>query len=307
MKKKECFMGIWLCLLLASCSTSGQADQDLEGRVGQGIQRTNQIEETASDESQPYDTQYGEMSTEEEAAYVKAYTEFLLDENMEPGHDFPIRGYYLLDLNFDKIPELGILHDSGGSMGGYFTFFYFDGKEITAVLNERGEAERISNYTEVLADYEQKKVYLLKEMYLLVGNSNGTYGYVREIKSEDQVPCVYDLINLEVDPEGDLDELAKIYLEKDYFSEEDFLTAPELEDYLITQYYSEKEWIDITPAEYLERKRELIPETNSFVDLRDQAAYYLGGNYDEDGFYTDVRMGEEEINQLFGHFAEALK
>ena len=58
------------------------------------------------------------------------------------------------------------------------------------------EQARVSNYTQVLADFEQKKVYLLKEMYLLQGNVNGTYGYVREIKSEDQCLCVYDVLDL---------------------------------------------------------------------------------------------------------------
>ncbi|MCM1536765.1 MAG: hypothetical protein NC126_12680, partial [Clostridium sp.] len=99
-----------------------------------------------------------ESENSENPAYVEAYTEFLSRETIDEGYDFPIRGYYLFDLNFDEIPELGILHDSWGSMGGYFTCYYFDGNGITPVLNDRGEPVQISNYTQILADYEQEKV-----------------------------------------------------------------------------------------------------------------------------------------------------
>lgn len=87
------------------------------------------------------------LKDDENPAYLEAYTEFLLDEDINQGQDFPIRGYYLLDLNFDGTPELGILHDSWGSMGGYFTYYYFDGEKITEILDESGEPARTSNDT----------------------------------------------------------------------------------------------------------------------------------------------------------------
>lgn len=246
-----------------------------------------------------------EIRNNESPAYVKAYTDFLLRENIDEGYDFPIRGYYLFDLNFDEIPELGILHDSWGSMGGYFTCYYFDGNGITAVLNDRGEPVQISNYTQILADYQRKKVYLLKEMYLLQGNENGTYGYVREIKSEGQVPCVYDILNLEVDQQSDL----RSHFGTQYAGEDAFLLAPELEDCLITQRYSGDGWVTISSSEYLKQKRELIPEENSFVDLRDGDLNYLGANYDDNGglLYTDVKMKKEEVEELFRRFEQSLK
>lgn len=85
----------------------------------------------------------------------------------------------------------------------------------------------------------------MKEMYLLQGNENGTYGYV----------------------------------------------------------------IDISPEESLKQKRELIPEENCFVDLRKGDLNYLGANYDDNGdlLYTDVRMGKEEMEQLFSRFAQSLE
>ncbi len=271
------------------------------------------------------ETVSGELSSEEkteswddgEPAYVKAYTEFLLAADIDQDGAFPIRGYYLFDLNFDDIPELGILHDSWGSMGGYFTYYYFDGNGITAVLNDQGEQARVSNYTQILADFEQKKVYLLKEMYLLLGNENGTYGYVKEIKSEGQNPweydvmtvhheslAIHDILNLEVDQGRAFD-----YIEKEHNSEDGFLSDSDLEDCLITQCYMGEEWIDISSDEYLKQKRELIPEENDFVDLLEGASNYLGANYDDNGdlLYTDVRMGKEEIEQLFRRFAQSLE
>ena len=281
MKRSMCFLGVVLCLFLGFCfifvKTSSKASPSQE--------------ET-------------ELRHDDKASYEKAYTEFLLNANIDEEHDFPIRGYYLLDLNFDDIPELGILHDSYGSMGGYFTFYYFDGDGIKAVLDDKGEQARVSNYTQILADIEKKKVYLLKEMYLLQGNDNGTYGYIKEIKSEGQAPCVYDILSLEVNQESDLG----IHFGTQYEGEDDFLSDPELEDCLITKRYSEKEWIDISLSEYLKQKRNLIPEENSFVDLREGDLNYLGANYDDSGnlLYTNVKMEKEEIERLFGHFKQSL-
>ena len=308
MKRSMFFGGGVLCLFLVFLCIFVKNSSD----QGENVSREIQIEETAHDEA------FGEILSEESLsgeetepwddeipAYVKAYTEFLLYADIDQGHDFPIRGYYLFDLNFDNIPELGILHDSWGSMGGYFTYYYFDGNEIKAVLNDRGEPARVSNYTQVLADFGQKRVYLLKEMYLLQGNENGTYGYVREIKSEDQVPCVYDILSLEVDQGSDLSS----HFETQYKGEDSFLSDLDLEDCLITQHYMGKEWIDISSDEYLKLKRELIPEENSFVDVREGDLNYLGANYDNNGdlLYTDVRMEKEEIEQLFRRFAESLE
>lgn len=250
-----------------------------------------------------------EISADEMPAYVEAYTKFLLYEDIDSDPGFPIRGYYLFDLNFDDIPELGILHDSWGSMGGYFTLYYYDGNGISKILNDGGEPVRISNYTEILADYEQKKVYLLKEMYLLQGNENRTYGYVREIGSEGQVPCVYDILNLYVDQEKAMERILAGNYGNRHENEDGFLLDSELEEYLITQRYSKEKWIPISSSEYFELKRELIPEENSFVDVRlNEDLQYLGGaNFGEDGFLMDVKMEKEEIVELFSRYMESVE
>ena len=54
---------------------------------------------------QPVAQRNSELLLDEMPAYVKAYTEFLLHEDIDPDSLFPIRGYYLFDLNFDDIPE----------------------------------------------------------------------------------------------------------------------------------------------------------------------------------------------------------
>ena len=144
-------------------------------------------------------------------------------------------------------------------------------------------------------------------MYLLVGNENGIYGYVREIKSEGQVLCVYDILNLEVDQEKAMERIFADASGMQHKNEDGFLLDSELEEYLITKCYSEEEWIPISSSEYLELKRELIPEDNSFVDVRDGDLNYLGGaNFDEDGFPTDVKMEKEEIVALFSRYMESV-
>ncbi len=236
-------------------------------------------------------------------SYFLAYQDFLLSAEIDQGSDFPIWGYYLFDMNFDGIPELGVLHDSGGSLGGYFTFYRYDGKEIIpAVLNEDESPIQISNDTQILADYDSEKVYLLKEMYLLIGNTNGTYGYIREISDENGVLYCNNLLNLEVD----CDTNVEICYEIQHDCEDDFLSDRSIAAYFITESYSDGVWQKILPEEYLAKKRELIPEENSFVDIRDTEVYFLLCNsvYELTDDFHNRRMTKEEIEVLFKKWIE---
>lgn len=241
-----------------------------------------------------------------ESSYFQAYKDFLLNTEVDQGSDFPVWGYYLFDMNFDGIPELGVLHDSGGSMGGYVTFYRYDGQKIVpAVLDKDGNPVQVSNYTQILADYDSGKVYFLKEMYLLIGNTNGTYGYIREITDENGILYCNNLLKLEVDCYID----AEIDSEIQHDQEDDFLSDKSIAQYLITEFYSDGAWESILPEEYLARKRELIPEENSFVDIRSTDAYVLlcGSVYelmDDDGNFHNRRMTEEEIDTLFEKWIE---
>lgn len=282
-KIKRMLLGGALCLAALALLIINRFDE------AENIEQQVQEKETIVDDSAA------------EPAYVKAYTEFLLNVDDSQQEGFPIRGYYLFDLNFDGIPELGIWRDSWGSMGGYFNYYYFDGEKIAAVVDEEGEPKRISSYTQILADFEKKKVYLLKEMYLLIGNENGTYGYVREIRWDGETPCVYDILDLEVDCGWEIVGSGSAQHE----CEDEFLADPNLEDCLVTRRYLENEWVGISSAEYLKLKRELIPEENAFVELRrEDFGLFCESNRDEIGGPTDVRMTEEEIEQLFERYEE---
>ena len=234
----------------------------------------------------------------------QVYKDFLLNTEIDQGSDFPIWGYYLFDMNFDGIPELGVLHHSGGSMGGYFTFYRYDGQKIIpAVLDKDGNPVQVSNYTQILADHDSGKVYFLKEMYLLRGNENGTYGYIREITNENGILHCNNLLKLEVACDFD----AEIAYEIQHDREDDFLSDKLAAEYLVTESYAGGAWEQILPEEYLARKREMIPEENSFVDIRNTDAYVLLCDsvyelMDDDWNFHNRRMTEEEIDTLFEKF-----
>lgn len=229
--------------------------------------------------------------------YIQAYSDFLLNASIDEGHDFPVRGYYLFDLNFDSIPELGVFHDSGGSMGGYFAYYCFDGETIVPIVDSTNQHVQTSNYTQIMADLEHKKVYFFKEMYLLQGNTNGTYGYVREIIQKDNMPYVYNILSLQVNQESNLE----AHYHKDYRCEDDFLSDPELDDCLITKLYSEGKWTEISSAEYLRLKMEMLPADNSFVDLRDAdiSVFAQEPIIDDNYEYVEMKITAEEIETLF--------
>lgn len=238
------------------------------------------------------DNAVSKQNIEINKTYFQAYRDFLLSADIDSCHDFPIYGYYLLDFNFDRIPELGVYHHSGGSMGGYFTFYCFNGEDIVpAVLDKDGEPVQISDYTKILANYDDRKIYLLKEMYLLTGNMNGTYGYLREITSNDNVLYCSDLLRLDVDYEQAMEiELANGIIQ--YDSEDDFLSDSSIAKCLLTESYENGNWVKISPQEYRIIKRRLIPEENSYVNLLDTDVYMLLRE-------CDIQITEEEINSLF--------
>ena len=290
---------IWLllCFMMISCNKSWQNSYVPAVKESQAMPSANIGMSVCADEMlAPDKISYSDNG---QPAYVQAYTDFLLnlDNNR---NDFTIWGYYLFDLNFDRIPELGVLHDSGGSMGGYFRFYYFDGNEIVPVFNDCNESARYSSYARILANNANGKVYMLKEMYLLEGNENGLYGYVREIVDQNGLLYVCGILNLSVDQTSVMNKSIK----KSYGGEDTFLSDAELEDCLITQYYSGGEWHEISSSEYLKIKRELIPVGNSFVDLLDTdicVTLYHEGEYkigdDDENKYK--RITAEEIDALF--------
>ena len=212
--------------------------------------------------------------------YYSAYKEFMLSyPTVDEENEFPVYGFYLVDMNFDKIPELAVRHHSGGTLGGYFLYYYFDGEEVRPVLDGFGEPARSmdNDWVKMLADFENNKVYILKEMYESGGNDNFAYGYVREIIT-DENGAVSMMYILETDVEQ-------------------------------SRIFADGEWYDISPVDYIEIKLGLIPEDNEFIDLFETELfcllyeYPMGIGEDEENYR---QIAEEEINVLFNAWLESL-
>jgi hypothetical protein len=243
-------------------------------------------------------------ATANEEAYIAAYKDFLLNHDFTDDNGFPVFAYYLFNMDFDRIPELGVLYHSGGSLGGYFTYYRFDGNGIVPILNNEGTPVSCSDQTLILGDAGNNKTYLLKEMYLLQGNENGKYGYVREAISRNGVLSVLDVLDLCVDEKSDIN----MYSDNSYFYEDDFLSDSELDECLITRYLSNGEWKEITSEEYLKLKRELIPAADMFIDLLDSnvcitmydSIYEASAN----GEYQNVLITADDVEELLSKWLQ---
>lgn len=221
--------------------------------------------------------------------YVDAYTKFLLNSDNYKGDDdaFPVFGFYLIDMNFDKTPELAVLHDSGGSMGGYFQYFQFDGKQIVPILDVDGSKVYCSNYTHALIDNKNKKIYFLKEMYHLQGNENGSNGYVRKIITQNGIPVFQDILDLEVNQDIDIEK----YDTTNDSSENDFLNNVKLKGCLITKYNSNGTWKKISTKEYLRLKQKYLGDMNNYADLYEVGVHYYF--FDSESQFFDYYFSDD--------------
>jgi hypothetical protein len=291
MKKFNFVYGLLLCVILSSCYATQQSTTNTSVKMYQEPLSMGENYVTSCSE-----TTFSESI--EQLTYIQAYTDFLLNSDIDPNDHFPIGGYYLIDLNYDNIPELGVLHDSMGSMGGYFNFYHFNGDSIVPIQS------RYSNYTQILGDSKNKRVFFLKEMYLIQGNDNGTYGYVGEMmEQEDGTPYMHRILELEID-QNRVSEAP----ENRHLDEDDFLSDVMFDEILITQGFFDYEWEDISSNDYLKLKRKLIPVENDYVDLRDTNAYYLAST-DEmidvmDGKLKKINIDYNDINILFSKWLE---
>lgn len=315
MKKIICLCAVLLCLLTtASCHHPGEASTSGPALESSSLPPSSEAPSTtlaAPSTRARIETTTSKpliLSGRKNRPYFKAYAEFLLhsDTNMEEDPGFPIFGYYLIDLNFDRIPELGVYRDSGGTLWGYFTFYGFDGKKVVPVLDDTGKPARSSTHTQILADKKNQRVYLFKEARLLGGNDDGLYGYLHEIRNRNGVPCVHYILNLEVS--------AGCALEKqieDQHEEDAYLTNRKLEACLLTQRWSDGKWKEISSAQYLKKKRQIIPEKNSFVDLLDTKARVVCDSImelsDKTGRSHDKKLTSEEIDLLFTKWLDQAK
>ncbi|MBQ9990701.1 MAG: hypothetical protein IJP31_07150 [Lachnospiraceae bacterium] len=231
-----------------------------------------------------------------EDGYLSAYEDYILNQDQDPGEEFPIKGYCLVDLNFDLVPELGVYHDSMGSMGAWFAYYGFDGKEVVPLF-------QTSVYTQILADPGEQEVFLFREMYLLSGNDNGLIGYVSRLKQENGMITYAPILSLSVDEGRVIEAWNKGKELPDYSTEDEYLADETMNKYIFTEYWDQDGWQEISLAEYLERKRELIPDENKLVDLTEGEACLLAKEQedDEDKLYSWENWipEEEKIHRLF--------
>ena len=117
MKKIICLCAVLLCLLTtASCHHPGEASTSGPALESSSLPPSSEAPSTtlaAPSTRARIETTTSKpliLSGRKNRPYFKAYAEFLLhsDTNMEEDPGFPIFGYYLIDLNFDRIPELGV-------------------------------------------------------------------------------------------------------------------------------------------------------------------------------------------------------
>ncbi len=249
---------------------------------------------------------YSELNKKEELeiglinlkTYDVAYKEFVLQYiTEETDLGYPIRGIVLLDLNFDGIPELALLHDSGGSMGGYYEYYYYDAEKTDSVQYLMTK----SIYVTPLADLETKNVYMFREMYLLVGNFNGYYGSLDQITSFNGKPVLNEILNLEVD-DTKVPEQTRVH-----YGEDDCLSDYDLEVCIETTNFQDGVWNSISFDKYIEIKRKFVPKENDYVNLFcfDEELYILKPMYDV--LEEKIEISEKEIIELFDKWKEYIK
>lgn len=89
-----------------------------------------------------------------------AYTDFMLNLPVEDEDSgWILFGFHLLDLDFDDIPELAVLYHSGGTLGGFYLFYHFDGAEITKIMNDNNEPMKEPMRVQILADFENEIIF----------------------------------------------------------------------------------------------------------------------------------------------------
>ena len=193
--------------------------------------------------------------------WARAYWDFIFNGRYS-FDDFPVSAAGLLDLNQDETPELVLYHYSSGSLGGWYAFYYYNGREAVPVFNQEGEAVVCGTELHLYYYPESRKLMMYHMMYLVLGNYQGSYGYVREVEETDGAPSVRNIIRVGQHPELTM-EIAQD-AEKDpggtagiAANREDALVSNEL--LALAEKYENGQWETISGEEYIREKYQLIP------------------------------------------------
>lgn len=225
------------------------------------------------------------QADKKEKSWQSVYREFLLQNEYEDPA-FPTKEIYLIDLNRDELPEMVILHSSGGSMGGYYSFFYYDGKSVKSIMDKEGKNIRCGTGLQMRFFPETNRLIFYHEMIHIFGNEQGTYGYLKELINENGVPCVNNMIQVMPSPEATIEKA----LESDYQNEDQLVSNSDL---VLAQKLSEKEWHQITGEEYIVQKYLFMNPDESFMDY-----WNFGVSVSLSTFYEAIEDSEEGIKNI---------
>ena len=193
--------------------------------------------------------------------WARAYWEFIFNGRYS-FDDFAVSAVGLLDLNQDETPELVLYHYSSGSLGGWYSFYYYNGSEAVPVLNQEGEAVVCGTHLYLYYYPESRKLMMYHRMSIILGNYQGSYGYVREVEETDGAPSVRNIIRVRQHPELTMEiaqdarkapgETAGIAANR-----EDALVSNEL--LALAEKYENGQWETVSGEEYICEKYQLIP------------------------------------------------
>ena len=198
--------------------------------------------------------------------YYEIYKKFLIEYRNDEEDTFVFTHALLMDINFDDIPELAILHDSDGSMGAYLKYYTFDGEKIIRIQKDN-EPSKLSVYARPLVNFENSEIFFVQRLYLISGNDNGKLSRTIKVKEKDNIPFLETYLELTVDDGKVYKDGSMKNFENHHAYEDDFLLDSEYDDYLIKKEFINSEWVEITSREYLNKKRELIPRDDDFTDF----------------------------------------
>ncbi len=106
--------------------------------------------------------------------WARAYWEFIFNGRYS-FDDFAVSAVGLLDLNQDETPELVLYHYSSGSLGGWYSFYYYNGSEAVPVFNQEGEAVVCGTGLYLYYYPESRKLMMYHMMSIILGNYQGSY------------------------------------------------------------------------------------------------------------------------------------
>ena len=229
------------------------------------------------------------------SSWEDAYRNFLFSGAINES-DFLPKEILLIDLNFDSQPELAILHDSNGSLGSYYLFYYYDGFEVKNIINNENEAFRCTSNAQIYFEIEKEQLIVYKEMSGFLGNHELTYGYVREIIDKKGIPFVNNIIRVKQNDTLNYNDMLEKVLNANKENEAAVLANEEL---IIAEEYHGGIWHQIEGKEYIEQRNQLFDPDRQYVNYLDKAFRVTLSDFYEKIYDGEVIPYQDEVDYLF--------